>query len=293
MADQPLRLRSDDELEAALRRFADEIGWPVAAAPAGEGLDIAASVRERIEAAPRAHVGTEGAYAGAGVPTRQRWNWWPARRALIAAVLILLALAVIAGAAGLGLPGLRLILGPAPVSPPPSIEPSSSPAASGDLPGSTLGLGQHVPLDQLDAQAGFSAIVPSDPTLGPPDAAYVDASLGSQVALVWRSRIGLPDTLKTGIGLVLTEFRGSIDSGFYSKAIGTGTTATPVLVHGGQAFWVTGDPHFLFYTGPDGFIHEERRWIGDALLWARGPITCRLETSLGKDAAIRIAESMP
>jgi hypothetical protein len=295
MADRPLRLRSDDELEAALRRFADEIVWPVAVPPSGDGPDIAASVRARIEAPPRAGVGS-GAEPGGGVsrvPTGPRWNWWPARRALIAAVIILLALAIIAGAAGLGLPGLRLILGPAPVSPPPSIEPNSSPAASGALPGSTLGLGEQVPLDRLDARAGFTVAWPSDPAVGVPDAAYVDASLGGQVALVWRSRDGLPDTLKPGVGLVLTEFRGLIDSGFYSKAIGTGTTATPVLVHGGRAFWLTGDPHFLFYTGPDGFIHEERRWIGDTLIWARGPITYRLETSLAQDAAIRIAESMP
>ena len=69
--------------------------------------------------------------------------------------------------------------------------------------------------------------------------------------------------------------------------------AQPVSVHGARAFWLSGDPHFLFYEGPDGFIDDPRGWIGDALIWARGPITYRLETSLGQDAAIRLAESMP
>ena len=288
MADQPLALRSDRDLEAALRVFGEDVAWPEAT-PTPGGADVAAAVRVRIETMPRTIV-----------PARPRWSWWPARRALVAAALILLVLAAIAGAATLGLPGLHLILGPAPVSPPASLAPRASPAAgvsgsasAGDVPGSTMSLGQLVPLDELDARAGFHVAWPSDPAIGPPDAAYIDPTLGGQVALVWRSRNGLPDTLEPGIGLVVTAFQGTADSGFYSKAVGSGTTVTSVLVDGHRAFWMEGDPHFLFYEGRDGFVHDPRRWVGDALLWTRGPITYRLETSLGEAAAIRLAESMP
>jgi hypothetical protein len=156
-----------------------------------------------------------------------------------------------------------------------------------------MDLGRLVPLDELDAQAGFDVAWPSDPALGPPDAAYIDPTLGGQVALVWRSRARLPDTLEPGIGLIVTAFRATIDSGFFSKALGSGTTVTSVLVDGDRAFWLTGDPHFLFYEGPDGFVHDPRRWVGNALLWTRGAITYRLETSLDQSAAIRLAESMP
>jgi hypothetical protein len=287
MADQPLHLRSDDALEAALRAFGENVAWPGAAVNGGP--DVAALVRARIESTPRTVV-----------PARSRWSWWPARRALVAAILVLLVLAAIAGAAGLGLPGLRLILGPAPVSAPPTPAPSASTAASGSIgssaagaPGSTMGLGQLVPLDELDGRAGFDVAWPSDPALGPPDAAYIDPTLGGQVALVWRSRAGLPDTLEPGVGLVVTAFRATIDSGFFSKALGSGTTVESVPVGDDRGFWLTGDPHFLFYEGPDGFIHDPRRWVGDALLWTRGAITYRLETSLDQAAAIRLAESMP
>jgi hypothetical protein len=279
MAEQPLRLRSDADLEAALRAFGDSVAWPDAAA-AADGQDLASIVRARIERMPR---NVE--------PARPRWSWRPARRALVAAVLILLALAALAGAAGLGLPGLRLLLGPAPVSPPPSLVPGASTA--GGAPGARLGLGQLVPLDQVDARAGFEVALPSDPTLGPPDAAYVDSSLGGQVALVWRSRDEFPDTLEPGVGLILTAFRGAADGGFYSKALGSGTKVESVRVGGDRAFWLSGDPHFLFYEGPNGFVHDPRRWVGDALLWTRGPVTYRLETSGGQAAAIRLAESMP
>ena len=274
MADQALHLRPDADLEAALRAFGEDVAWP--ATPS----DLAGTVRARIESSP-----------GHAEPARSRWSWWPARRALVAAVLILLALAALAGAAGLGLPGLRLILGPAPVSPPPSLAPSATPAAG--APGSTLSLGELVPLEDIDARAGFDVEWPSDPALGPPDAAYIDQTLGGQVALVWRSRDRLPDTLAPGVGLIVTAFQGTTDSGFYTKAIGSGTTVKSVPVGVGLGYWLTGDPHFLFYEGPNGDVHDPRRWVGDALLWTRGAITYRLETALDEAEAIRLAETMP
>jgi hypothetical protein len=278
MADRSLHLRSDADLEAALRGLAEAIDWP--AAGPSDGADIAAVVRRRIEASPRPIP-----------PSRWRWTWRPARRALVVAVIVVLALAALVGAASLGLPGLRLILGPPPVSPPPSLEPSRAPASG--APGAALGLGEEIPLADLARRAGFQVAWPTDPTIGPPDAAYIDESKGGQVALVWASRPGLPDTLEPGVGLVLTQFRGAINDGFYSKALGTGTTVQLVLVGGRRAFWLSGDPHFIFYEGPNGFVQDDRRWVGDTLIWADGPITHRLETSLGKDAAIRIAETMP
>lgn len=291
MADQPLHLRPDADLETALRGLGESIAWPTAGRATDAAPDLAAIVRARLESGPRA----AGLAVRAERPARTRpiLLWRPARRALIAAVIVLLALAALAGASVLGLPGLRIILGPAPVtvSPPPSLEPSRSPASG--APGSVMKLGVAVALSDLDGKAGFPVIWPSDPTIGPPDAAYIDPALSGQVALVWRSRSDLPDTLEPGIGLILTEFRGAVDDGFFSKTLGTGTTAQPVLVHGQHAFWLTGDPHFLFYTGPNGFIDDGRRWIGDALLWARGPVTYRLETSLGRASALRMAESMP
>ena len=297
MADRPVDLRTDAALEAALRDLGERIAWPGAAsatAPDGTtGPDLAAIVRTRLEAADgTAHGARTGRSARPGGPA-WRLGWRPARWALVAAVILLLALAALAGASVLGLPGLRLVFGPPPltVSPPPSLAPSRTPAPG--TPGQAMKLGVAVALVDLDARAGFAVVWPSDPAIGPPDAAYVDAALGDQVTLVWRSRDDLPDTLEPGVGLVLTEFRGAVDSGFLTKVLGDGTTAHAVRVHGQPAFWLTGDPHFFFYSGPDGFIHEERRWVGDALIWARGPLTYRLETSLGQASALQMAGSMP
>jgi len=299
----PLHLRSDADLVVALRALDREVAWP-AAVPAGTEPDIARLVRARLESQ---RVATDGWTDDAGRSWR-RWRWSLARRALVVAIIALLALAAIAGAAGLGLPGLRIIFGepsaapsrpsatadssPAAGSVAPSPTPGSSRTAVPGPPGLGLGLGELVGLDALDERAGFAVRKPADPSIGPPDAAWVAPDLNDQVSLVWASSDRVPATLEPGVGLVLTAFRGTVPDGWFAKTIGPGTTVQLVLVDGHRGYWITGDPHLFFYEGPSGFVDDTRRWVGDVLLWADGPITYRLETSLGHEAAIAIAESM-
>ena len=169
-----------------------------------------------------------------------------------------------------------------------------SPAAG--APGALLVLGEPISRSDraaLDARAGFAVVWPADALVGPPDAAYIDQAKRGQVSLVWASRPDLPATLDPGVGLVMTEFRGSVDSSFFGKVVGSDTTVESVLVKGQPGYWLSGVPHFFFYSGPGGVVQDERRWVGDALLWSNGPITYRIESALGRDATIRIAESLP
>jgi hypothetical protein len=206
-------------------------------------------------------------------------------------LLALAVLAAVAGAVGLGLPGLRLFLGPPPVSPPPSVAPSSSAVAG--PPGSSLGLGERIDMADLDARAGFDVRWPDDPAVGPPDAAYIDPAIGGQVSLVWAPKPGLPETFQSGVGLLMTAVRGAVDDGFFIKVVDQGTKVRLVLVDGERAYWLSGAPHFFFYETAGGQVVDPRRWVGDALLWADGPITYRLETALGPDRAVELAESVP
>jgi hypothetical protein len=297
MTDLRLAQLPDGDLEAVLRGLAPAVDWPSADRGPGQP-DLAAAVRARIEAAPRP--------VPADAPRRGwRPTWRPARRALVLAVIALLALAAIAGAIGIGLPGLRFIFGPAPVSPPPSVEPIRSPApAAGSLepsvsgspalgvPGSSMGLGERVELADLDARAGFHVRWPNDPAVGPPDAAYVDDLTGGQVTLVWAATPDLPATLEPGVGLLFSQFQGKVDEGFFNKSVDNGTTIQPVTVGGHAGYWLSGDPHMFFWQAADGFVDDQRRWVGDTLLWSDGEVTFRLETSLGRDAAIRLAQTL-
>jgi hypothetical protein len=260
-------------LEAAIRDLATAIDWPTAA-PNG-APDVAMRVRVRLADRP--------------ARPRARWLSRPMRRAVVLALLALLALAAIAGAVGLGLPGLRISLGE-PSSPPPTVDPARTTAPG--APGSRLGLGDPVSLAEARVAAPGRVLLPPDPSLGPPDAVYVDPDKADQVALVWAARPDLPELLEPGIGLILMSFDGSLEPGFSQKIIGSGSTMEAVEIGTGAGFWIEGDPHIFFYRSDDGFIDDERRWVGDALLWSEGGITYRLETSLDRDAAIALAESL-
>jgi hypothetical protein len=286
----------DAALERALGSFATAIDWPtpgpVAASGAAAGPDIASRVRVRLADPDRRRTGR---------------RWWqaslrPARRSLVLALIALLALALVAGAVSLGLPGLRLILGggPPPPTAAPTIAPTVAPGATPTStptpprePGATLGLGELVPIDQVEDLTGIPVRLPTDPRLGAPDAVWVDTSKNDQVAYVWASDADLPETNEPGVGLLLMRFDGTTDAGFFEKVIGTGTHLERVQVDGQDGFWIDGDPHFFYYVR-DGqqFFDENRRWVGDALIWSDGTTTFRIESGLGRDETIKIAESI-
>jgi hypothetical protein len=229
---------------------------------------------------------------GAGTPAR------PIRRGLVLALVALLVLAAVAGAVGFGLPGLRIIFGEGPSpTPSPPVTSSASPRPSEPSPsatlqplGGSLGLGDAVPLAEVRRQASFEILLPTDPPIGPPDVSYLN---DQRVTLVWASGAVLPETNTPGIGLVLGEFRGNVDQGYYEKVLGDQTIVTPVIVNGGRGYWIHGGPHFFYYIDPQGqVVTDESRVVGDVLIWTRADVTFRLETSLGMAEAIRLAESI-
>ena len=293
MADRQLHLLPDADLEAALRGLVPAVAWPSAAVPGG--ADLAGAVRTRIEAMP---VPRGSGDSSAGRSGGWRRSWRPARRALVLALVALMALAAIAGALVLGLPGLRISLGEAPQGPPPSVNPTAGPTTS-ETPavlGRRMNLGEPLEpgdTEGLDARAGFDVQMPTDPALGQPAAVYIDDDKGGQVTALWATRVGLPATLEPGVGLLLSQFRGTVDDGFFEKPTRIGTTIERVQVAGRGGFWLSGDPHILFWESADGFVDDPRRWVGDVLLWSNGEITYRLETASGRDEAIRLAETLP
>ena len=211
----------------------------------------------------------------------------PLRRAVLLAIALVLVVVAVAAALGFGFPGLRIIFG-GPAAPSPSAT-TTRPPSSGQ-PGSAMGLGMPVPLDAVDARVGFHVLLPPDPDLGPPDAAY---ALGTRVALVWGPRPRLASTLEPGVGLVISEFRGDVDRGYYEKILNRNVQVTPVTVRGGRGYWIHGDPHFFYYVDPSGEpVEDTHRAVGDTLVWASDGLTFRIESGLGMDETVRIAESL-
>lgn len=269
---------TDDELAAALGSLVPAVAWPEPQLAPG-GADLASRVRARIVAvAPR--------------PARRGWSSFaPARRALVLAIVALVVLAAVAGAVAFGVPGIRLIFGDPGGTPPPAVAtPAATLSGSGQPAGSSLQLGELVDAATAAEHAGFPVLLPTDPALGAPDAVYVSGR--DEVALVWAPTDELPPTVQSDIGLLIMQFRGSVSPEPIGKIISSGTTVEPVRIADG-GYWIAGDPHTYFYISPEGqHVDEGRRWVGDALIWQDGEMTYRIETSLGKDAAIRIAESL-
>jgi hypothetical protein len=275
---RPLAAIDDAALETALRDLAPVLAYPA-------DVDVAALVRQRIVAArPASQPGGILGWIGRR----------PVRRSLLVAVAALLILAAVAGAVGLGVPGIRVFFGgptPPPATPaaPSATVPSARPAPSRPL-GVQMGLGVRLPLDEVARLDGIDLLLPPDPSIGPPDASY---TLGNRAALVWSARPGLPADPGTGVALLLSEFHGTVDQGYYAKAIGDGTTLTPVTVSGHPGYWISGTPHFFYYVDPTGnVVDDSHRVVGDTLIWSTGDTTYRLESMLPMDEAIRLAESL-
>jgi hypothetical protein len=298
MTDRPMT-RDDASLEGALRSLADEIDWPQATPATADGTtagpDVATRVRVRLASGER----------------RRSRRWWgvggrPVRRSLVLAIAALLALAIVAGAVGLGLPGLRITFGEPPASLLPSpiatavptggATSSPSPTPTPTLPpiaGMRLSLGRQVELDEVEALTGVPVRLPTDERLGPPDSVWVDAARSDQIAYVWKAGPNLPETSERGVGLILMRFAGRSDDEFYQKVLNTGTRLQTVTVDGHDGFWISGDMHFFFYERPEGgYVDDGRRWVGDALVWYDGTATYRIESALGRDATIALAESL-
>lgn len=207
----------------------------------------------------------------------QRRMWWPARMpsAAVLALIGVLVLTAAVAAATLALPGLRISFVPGL----PAASVSADPLAT------RLALGH--PIDPRSVDAALPA------ALGAPDEAYEDAA-GSVLSLVYHANERLPEVPGTGIGLLIQQIDGALGDHEVQKLVVSGAaTVTAVEVDGAMAYWIHGAPHLLRYTGPDGEERTEMtRLVGDALVWERDGVVYRIESPLGREATISIAESV-
>lgn len=205
----------------------------------------------------------------------------PLGRGMALALAATLVLAGIAAAFGIGLGGLRLVFGPSPFSPPPTLHAGP-------------GLGAATSLTEARRQVTFPLRVPALDALGQPDLVYLaDPPAGGAVTLLYGERAGFPADPATGIGLIVTQFRADIGPEVFEKLIDTGVSVTEARVDGHAAWWVAGGDHFFFYRDADGRIIESTlRLAGPTLIWEEGGVTRRVEGAPTLAAALGVAESL-
>jgi hypothetical protein len=266
MAD--LRRISDVEFERALRDLGPVYPYPPTP-------NLASRVRGRITAQP--------------IARPRRLVLWrdPRRLALAAAVLL-----VLLGAAALANPATRdaiahffrvqgVIVNRVP-SPGPSV---SSPTP--------LDLGRLTTLEQAQSAVKFTIAIP--PALGNPDAVYLASGPpGGEVALAYTPRPGIPLVKQTGLGVLITEFRGDLIPDFITKEVGPGTTVEQTSVNGDAGWWIAGEPHTIVIRSGTGDSQPENlRLAANTLIWGHSGVTYRIESGLSKADAMRIAAGLP
>ncbi len=167
------------------------------------------------------------------------------------------------------------------------------PGRAGTLPTpSSIPFGERITAE--DAADLLGDEVPFPAALGPPDRIWADEVLTEagevvRVSAAWRPGPDLPAIPGSKSGAVLMRFQGDADQAIKDVHQDTGVFE-PARVDGRAAFWTSG-PHVLELLTGDGVVLL--RVEGNVLLWRDGRYTLRLETTLPKGAAIRIAASIP
>jgi hypothetical protein len=273
--------RPEPELELALRDLGAHLDFP--ATP-----DLALAVATRLREAPAGAGDRRARGRLARLPRLPGWR----RLALAGLAAVLLAAAVLVVSPGtreavarrLGLRGIDIRLGGERPTPTVTTRPGER---------LELGLGERVTLEEARRRVAFPVLVPTAAGFQRPDAVYVNQQpQGGRVDLVFRARPGLPANPYTDVGLLVTQFQGTLTPDFIKKVV-AGGLVEEVQVAGQPGYWFSGEPHFFTYRDRSGEITDEStRLAGNTLVWQAGAQTLRLEGQLPKQEALRIAESM-
>lgn len=203
----------------------------------------------------------------------------PSLGAALAAALTVAVLGGVAVAVLL-IPGVEIRRVPAP------------PTASAPGEPEELGLGRPVTLAEARVSVDINVLVPQ--RLGRPDAVFVGRQPeGGRVTMVYEPRTDLPADENTGVGMLVTLFRGSTDTGFVRKEAGPETSVRPITVEGAPGMWIEGAPHTVVYVDTAGrMFPDSLRLAGNVLIWQLGDITLRLESRLPLEPSLEVAGSM-
>jgi hypothetical protein len=157
-----------------------------------------------------------------------------------------------------------------------------------DRTGSVLRLGHLVSLDEARRRMPFTILGPS--RLGAPSAVYAGEPSAESVTLLWGPGDGVPVVADTGVGVLLTEMAGTTGRELIEKQLAPDTTLESVAVGDSRAYWIAGGQHELQYVDPDDRTRPDTtRLAANTLLWEVDGVTFRLESRLGRDAAVQLA----
>jgi hypothetical protein len=172
--------------------------------------------------------------------------------------------------------------------------PTPSPLPPGPL-GKRLGLGEQTTLDTARARVKWKITVPQ--SLGLPDEVYLQTPPNGppegEVTLVYSARPGIPVSVQTGVSVLVTELRGSVDKIYFMKMLGGEATLEEVKVNGHPGYWIAGKPHTFVFVDSNGVVRSEMmRLATNTLIFDNGGTVVRIEGDLTKAQAMEIARTL-
>jgi len=85
-----------------------------------------------------------------------------------------------------------------------------------------------------------------------------------------------------------------LDAGLFTKVVPSAASIEAVPMRDAPGYWITGGFRLLLYKDAHGAVGQDMiRTAGNTLLWERDGVVYRLETTLPRDDALRIAASLP
>lgn len=143
------------------------------------------------------------------------------------------------------------------------------------LRGTSLPLGQRIPVARARDASSFRALIPPGVT-----AAYLgSAPPGGRI------------TLRVGRQLVV-EFVGPHNP-YLEKQIGPNTRMQRVRVNGGRGVYLSGAPHQVMILDRNGAFTEDQLHVaGNVLLWQQGRLIVRIEGARSLRSALALARSL-
>ncbi len=177
---------------------------------------------------------------------------------------------------------------PAPVTarPPTSLSTSALDARFSELFG---GLGPPV----SPAVATATGLpLPTPEALGDPMSLHVPAA-GTmiEVVAVYATSPELPGAVIPGVGAIVSVVDASADAAMFGKFAGPGTSVETLEIDGDPAIWLSGAPHEVVVLVDGQPIVETLRLATNTLLWQHAGWLLRIEATVSRDEAVRIARS--
>ncbi|MGH9023596.1 MAG: hypothetical protein ACRDV9_10940 [Acidimicrobiia bacterium] len=158
--------------------------------------------------------------------------------------------------------------------------------------GDGLPLGRELTLEEARSRVTFPLRLPGR-ELGAPDRVLFDAlASGGMVSLVYGPDSRLPEAGASGVGLLLSQFRGRLEAPLLTKFIGPEGSVQEVSVNDGPGYWLSGPGHTVLYRSNAELAEGVLFRAVNVLLWEADGVTLRLESSLSLDAALEFARSL-